>query len=618
MSLVPVALVSVFALSLSILTREPFCRTLPVSLFALLAAICLVYLAGLPLSFLRPLSLLLSLLALLLALIQIRRHGLGAVCSRDRLLAEISSLCLYAGLLLTCLYLCRGKRVWLWDELRLWGAYPKCLFFNARLQLPDSGGLFPIMKSYRPAMPLLAWFLSSFSEEFHEESVFFSYSFFSICVLMPISRRSRRLFDREFLLSAVLILLMPALVYHTQAQDYAMYYGSLFIDGRLGLCFGLALYQAGRAKSDPFSVAALFLSLLVLSQLKDSGVFLALCCLLCWAVLLRLDARCSRRKATALTLLGAVLLLVSYLSWERLLDIYGIKNHLTLRLSRDSLRCLWLTVGHILGEDACMLTLRGLEIKLQTWVVLCVLALLEARLFVQRPELRIRTACKAFFFLLSSLLFLFGYSAIFTQSILQGTFPSAIRYFGTLLLAAFSDFLFQRAEAPSALQQTAYSTRLSVCRCLKGAAALALMFVLMLPGLRHSCKFGTHIPAAQAAAGQILAASAEDGEETACFFSTVSDEVEMCLIHHRCYFDLIGSRVRIANFYTEANPLPESGGPSSAARFLEYLRENGCSMIYVWDTDERFNALYGGLFPGGAAEDRTVYLLKGSQFVCGA
>lgn len=64
----------------------------------------------------------------------------------------------------------RGRYVFLWDELRLWGAYPKILYYDGSLQLGENIQLMPKMQSYEPAMPLFQFLFAKSAGIFTESN----------------------------------------------------------------------------------------------------------------------------------------------------------------------------------------------------------------------------------------------------------------------------------------------------------------------------------------------------------------------------------------------------------------------------------------------------------------
>ena len=69
-------------------------------------------------------------------------------------------LLIYSLCFILIYFITRNNDVLLWDELRLWGAYPKILFYDGSLQLDGDAQLINIMRSYNPGMPLFLFYVN--------------------------------------------------------------------------------------------------------------------------------------------------------------------------------------------------------------------------------------------------------------------------------------------------------------------------------------------------------------------------------------------------------------------------------------------------------------------------
>ena len=82
------------------------------------------------------------------------------------------------------IFIVSGNKVLLWDELRLWGAYPKILFYDGSLQLGDKVKLLNTMQSYEPGMPLFQYFFTKSTNHFIESDLFLAYALLGIIPLI--------------------------------------------------------------------------------------------------------------------------------------------------------------------------------------------------------------------------------------------------------------------------------------------------------------------------------------------------------------------------------------------------------------------------------------------------
>jgi len=82
--------------------------------------------------------------------------------------------------------MCRNNVVLWWDELRLWGAYPKVMFHEDALPLFLQNRMWEDMAEYPPGMQLLQYFGLKFSFSFHESVLYIVYYWFMLTLLVPI------------------------------------------------------------------------------------------------------------------------------------------------------------------------------------------------------------------------------------------------------------------------------------------------------------------------------------------------------------------------------------------------------------------------------------------------
>ena len=200
------------------------------------------------------------------------------------------------------------------DCLRLWGAYPKILHSTGKLQLGEDSFLYSYMQSYPPGMPLLCYFISSFGKVFSEKTLFLTYSLFGFSLILPFFRNFRWQNKKSLLVAFLASIIIPWMITSMNTDD-GFYYSSLFIDMPLGICCGYVLYHSfHRTGKSGFDSICMILSCGILSLLKDSGAFLAVC-----GILGALVCGYLRRKEvpffrTILTCAGALVLLVGVLA----------------------------------------------------------------------------------------------------------------------------------------------------------------------------------------------------------------------------------------------------------------------------------------------------------------
>lgn len=614
---IPIAYLLILAALLSYLCRRMLYDTIP---FAMLLSVTVMYGAYIARCLHLAIPLLLALACVLFAACVLRRvKNKSEKLRLSDLKNNIPTLFCFLAALAFYLYMSRDQYVTYWDELRLWGAYPKCLYYDQGLQMGADSYLFAIMQSYPPAVPLFAWFVSAFAPEYIESSVFLAYSLFGLCLLIRLTSGLRVSNKWEWLAVAGLIILAPALVFYFLVDDLAYYYGSLFVDPMLGVAFGYTLYSASNGKrGKAFDTVLVFLSCVVLSQVKDSGAFLALCCMLLWAVTYMAGSRGAMPRKAAVSAAGLIVLALSYVSWQSVLKAYGVTNHIEFSMDH---------AGKLLYE--ILRTVKELllfpTIKYESWPVVIQLpgfVLLAA--MVALPVIALRRKAQdapallagSIAYGVASVGFIAGYCVCFFGAVVKRSYPSLHRYAGTLFLAyavfalmSLVPYMRPRDAAPQdGLPRWRQAIRARMGRISPAVCVLICAFVLAAPSLKHANWMMDTLNEAADRAQTILTVSAAEAQERRdCYFLTCGNQTDMSQLHHRVYYDLIGTPMRIANYYAESNPMemwPEDDRPSTLTNFLT---DRDFAYLYVNDLSEPFILRYGSLFPGGAPQTDTLY-----------
>lgn len=171
--------------------------------------------------------------------------------------------------------------VTLWDDLRHWAAVPKVLYYTQRLQLGENSRLWGgVFNTYLPGMPLFQYFFAKTRGVFLEKHLFVAYSLLTLSVFLPALKRLRWKDALLLPFAAAVILFVPQ-AFANQTWDQLRFYTTLYIEPALGIFFGFGLFHAycGPQK-DWLSAVRFALGLAVLTLLKDTGIVLALFCLL--------------------------------------------------------------------------------------------------------------------------------------------------------------------------------------------------------------------------------------------------------------------------------------------------------------------------------------------------
>lgn len=135
------------------------------------------------------------------------------------------------------------NNVLLWDELILWGAYPKILFYEEKLQLGNSALLWEAMQHYPPGMPLFQYFFMKCCNSFNPAFLYFCYSIVGLSLFTPFLNKVKSKKIYIGILVLMLLIMFPlAFGNSPDISDYLGYYDTLFIDCLLGMMFGYIMY----------------------------------------------------------------------------------------------------------------------------------------------------------------------------------------------------------------------------------------------------------------------------------------------------------------------------------------------------------------------------------------
>lgn len=165
-----------------------------------------------------------------------------------------------------------GNNVLLWDELRLWGAYPKILFYDGSLQLGDKAYLLSNMRSYNPGMPLFLYFVTKVMGTFKEHLLFFAYTLVGYSILLPVTKniKWKDWFKIPFYLLGLFIV---PLLFANSNNDSLVYYYTLFIEPALGIIFGYSMYLTfSSVINDKFKYILFLVMLSGMTLFKDTGI----------------------------------------------------------------------------------------------------------------------------------------------------------------------------------------------------------------------------------------------------------------------------------------------------------------------------------------------------------
>lgn len=169
----------------------------------------------------------------------------------------------------------------LWDEMRLWAAYPKALYLTDQLQLGAHSVIFEEMQNYFPGLMLLQYFFQKLGAAWQEEWLYMVHFTLAFSFLLPAAEKGEKARWGWTAVYAAGCFLLPMTFFNSSVGlgDYGRIYQTLVCDIPLALCFAFSLYTAFGSveESDQrWATAQYVLSLVMLMLIKESGLLLSM------------------------------------------------------------------------------------------------------------------------------------------------------------------------------------------------------------------------------------------------------------------------------------------------------------------------------------------------------
>ena len=590
----PLLLISVFSLLLSTAVNIGFGRAIPIPVLSVIVFLYPFYAAD-------SLRIGRILLAIVLCVLCI---GLTVYCLRVKELSDrfkkhvvSTSFLLYCAFVCLLLLLSANKFVCFWDSLRLWGAYPKALWSYEARQLGADAIVYPIMQSYAPGMPLLCYFMESFSGSFHEGSLYFTYGFFDVILILPVielvTGKIRRAADKGYLFfaKALFFSIVAAIVFPWLIYKNCGPYVTLYIDPPLGILAGYyfaVCFEGFGSGKIPF-VSAL-LSGVCLVLFKDSGILFAVAGVIGAVV-------CCEKKTLKKSLIGSVgvltAVLVVWYSWRSLLNVYSVSNHLSHELSIPGWSVIMRFVVNVLQLDAVELDLVAARISISfpaALLILLGLKLIPAYFSLNSFK---RELLESAVMLVTAIVFLVGYYFVFQSSINEENYyPSYSRYLGSIILCVIyvlaHDFalihlgLIDRQKNKLLGRIVTSQKKQTFFNAVK-YFLLSLTVLITVGSLLYIFRGKAKITDPDFAEASEIASSllhsVETGDKlTDVYLCIPGDSKGNERLHHRTYFELIDKHIRIKNFYLTTD-ITSSGSGYSSGQFIDILIADHCDYV---------------------------------------
>lgn len=553
----------------------------------------------------------------------------------ETLLPQLTGIFVFIFICAILYLICRSNVVRNWDELRLWGAYPKALHFYGSLQLGNDADLFANMQPYPPGMPLFLYFLTSFSFHFSDWQLFWGYAVFGASLFYPVILRIGGKL-RNFWLYApciAVIVLFPKLFY-SFGDDGETYFISLFVDAALGLLAGYSFYRATKiSMKNNYDLISFSITVAFLTILKDTGILFAISAIVI-AVISNLIANKyskniqpekNRWNMVVRTIIPLLCCAMVWIIWKFSLLYYGVTTNASIFLKPVDL----ITRFNLFTDNIQKLTtyimLNFSDEQMGYAFALSFFAIDFFLLIISFLHVRKKT-CNVLILtystvlvLLSQLVFIFGYTYVFAS-----TWLSLHRYMGTLMLN-YSLFVFlfcldqsKRSgvnkfdvyKLDSGFKIIPKSKKGSGSNIVKAAITISLSLILLVASIYIRSAYHPYddiqsslankaIVMADKIADKIANDDNRPDKEKVNIYLMYNQDNGVDLMHHLLYYDLIGSGARIYNFLGEKMTDVDANDKTVIAKSKELKRifKDGCyDYVFIYSVEPLLSDQYGDVF----------------------
>ena len=218
---------------------------------------------------------------------------------------------------LIILYIVKDNMVLYFDELRMWAAYPKTIYYTGKAALPGN----PFMQTtYFPGMPLWQYFIEKNNFAFTTPYLYWAYSLLTVIFMLPVLYKVE--WKKFYLIiPALFIFIYFPMLFANSWFDCIHYYKTLFIDPILGFGFGFAFWLSTRdVKKSKAEYILLCLAVCVTMLFKITGVVLVvpvICNFIWHQLFVYKNIKLKKILPNLAFLLTPLLLLVfTYFSWN--------------------------------------------------------------------------------------------------------------------------------------------------------------------------------------------------------------------------------------------------------------------------------------------------------------
>ena len=507
-----------------------------------------------------------------------------------------------------------GNLIRLWDEQRLWGAYPKALWYTSELQLGKNSWLYEMESGYIPGMPIFVYFFEKSLSSFRENIVFFAYSFWILGLFLPAFHKIRK---KRHLAIALLLMLFTPVLFFNSGNDTGNYYRSIFIEPALGMTLAYLVYSMTQKRhSAQFEVLNLCLTSGAIILLKDIGILFSMIVVMGVLGMQLLKKREERYSPASLAIIFLTPLII-YFSWGMITRIYEVANH-SVDMEYIQLfdkEFLIKFAQYLSTEPIVKSAINSVTPYLTIVNILCFLMLGNILLIMNiKEERRSRYMIPSISMIVIQIAFLIGLYVLclrgYHKSIL-----SVLRYESALLLGYFGFLLFIGIDNIKEFVIT--SPQKGTCFIL----GIYVFSILAAFPYRESYVYKDEIVFEEAnqIAEELSKKIPVAAKEPYRVF-LVCDGWGEPLIHQRTYFNLIG-RVKIENYSKEGwivserystNYFGEQEAELQLDKLEKELQQGDYDYIYICKAEEQFIDLCKSFF-NNQIMDHSLYRIEAAD-----
>lgn len=508
-------------------------------------------------------------------------------------------------------YLTKDSLLYLFDELRLWGAYPKALYYTDSLQF-EKNILYDGMKTYLPGMPLFQYFCMKILGVFQENYLHFSFCLLGTVLFLPLLKNIKW---KNFyvIIPYIILVIFTPMIFYNNGLDYGYYYKSLYIDSILGLAVGYNFYLLTKNPyKNKFNLINYLLSIALVYLLKENGIIFCLISIF-FSIVIELlhykNKNYRKIKNYKLMIIPVIFLLFLMFSWKLTLSSYNKTSDVTSEFTPSKMTHLIINPTNkqknIIKDDLKITntnSMIGSSIiefnKYLTYKNIMVFYILTAILIIILSSKKQRSkylfSCVAI--IGSSIAY--WLALLFLYALKYGNVLCFERYNNTTLLAIFMFFSLIIIE--NVLKHDKKFMRL----------AIVLVSIIIL------------IPFRSIGDTTITATFDYNKDETnGMFYEAMENEQkiiekikpskniiniyfasyeEFPIMHHRLYNLLLDNKIKIKNLFGSI-----TNSPNKEA-FVKYLLKENYDYVFVYNYDDEMQTFLEGIFDTTIKEE-TLY-----------